>query len=159
MRGLSFLYRERVTIILSLLGWVGIFHLFGEPFIHQFVYSRWPVIYDWRVGKVEIRDGEAWITGTMKKRWSCDYVTPPRAADAFTLQAIVVVSRSVGASQSWAPTDAPRAFGPWVMKLRPNESTEFFVQHRCSGVDVFSRLGVLTISASGIWKQVAVAED
>lgn len=143
------LWRERVFIMVSLVLWLGLFQLVLGPTLRAQLYKYAPVSYDWRPLDVVVAGDDLIITGTVRKRWGCAYVPPPRAFNAFTRAALEVTTAARGHQQSWPADGLERPFGPWTVRGGGRVVTTFYTQHRCEGLDVFSILGTVDPAAYG----------
>jgi hypothetical protein len=88
------------------------------------VNTNWTVDLTWHEGP------DLYISGTMAHVRDCDYVPPPRARDSLG-ENVLVVSLSKSSSKSWAVSDEPQRFGPWLVPGGAGKQWTFYQKHIC----------------------------
>lgn len=106
------------------------------------IVSALPVKHDFRVAKLGVDGFDVVVSGTMVKRWSCEYQPPPRAVDSSGLH-YLVESSSATRSSNWPISNAPYAFGPWRIVGAAGRKVSIYQEDECLGVGVFSWLGTI----------------
>jgi hypothetical protein len=89
-----------------------------------------PVNVDWTPSSVTREGDNLIVAGTMVHARDCQYIPPPRAR-TIDGQGLLVESRSPTRATSWAVSDTPQRFGPWVVHGGAGKRVLFYQEHRC----------------------------
>lgn len=121
----------------------------GEAIKHASVRSvvaLAPVKHDWKVTSVKIDGPDIVVSGSMVKRWACDYQPPPRALDAAGAH-YIVESASPTKVNNWPVSNKPYNFGPWRVVGAAGQKVMLYQEDECLGVSVFTWLGAIDTRA------------
>ena len=130
-------------VIVGCIVWLMAMLGMGQALQHQAV--QWlfrisPVMTEWTAAKVARDGNDVLVSGTVVKRWQCEYLAPP-IAETITGAPLETQTHSLLPQRMWPADGRPRDFGPWRIKNAAGMRFRLYYHHECFGVDVLTFLG------------------